>query len=185
MQRCACGYWPDVHDPDGRCPLCACGRLPSEHIDDLCPGKPANEAGNFPKIRRGRYRVPDAGPQFEHRPGWGDVRFPVAERVATRADVVPDPIVRARLTESLDEIPPAAMKCGMPFAAKGATVEPWFYVRHDAQETCFLKIKYGDMFAAAFWDRAPGGNWRTGGVLLRARGEWPRKVGIRAFMQML
>ncbi|HYD28910.1 hypothetical protein [Brevundimonas sp.] len=40
MHCAACGYGPEYHDQVGDCPLCACGKLPSEHGPATTPPSP-------------------------------------------------------------------------------------------------------------------------------------------------
>lgn len=43
--RCVCGYFRDVHDASGKCPLCACGKLASEHGQVTNPPSPLRSFG--------------------------------------------------------------------------------------------------------------------------------------------
>jgi hypothetical protein len=38
--RCVCGYVRSYHEAAGHCPLCACGKLPSEHVPVTTPPSP-------------------------------------------------------------------------------------------------------------------------------------------------
>jgi hypothetical protein len=212
--RCACGYGPEWHPgaPElGHCPLCACGKLPGEHLPVaivpsplltfdtsgnpvtwdgrqllVCPGKPLTAAGKLPTLRRGSYREAPPSPRYATRPGWGPIMFPVVDE-PEQVDEAPagPPQVPARYTQALDEIARQAMPVGMAAAALGWQVDPWYYRAADGTETSVLVMRRGDLRAAAQWDRAPGATWRTAGALCVPPGSWPVKVGVKRLVEII
>lgn len=225
MHCSGCGYLPVEHDSAGRCPLCACGKLPSEHgqvtnppapfrgigatgmacyppspllafsvigaafrgtirLQFICPDKPRTASGAMPQLRRGEYRVAEPT-QYERRPGWGDVLFPVVARGTATPPPSPVPRVPARYTESLDEIAPAALRLGKRASAAGWTVDPWYAVSGAGAEKSMLALRRGELRAVATWDRPEGGTWKPAKVIAgRAGGAWSL-IGVRQFAELL
>jgi len=195
IPRCGtCGYFRDVHDASGKCPLCACGRLPTEHLAvavapapeiiawtpggepltwdgkqlAVCPGKPRTAAGLLPTLRRGQFAPP---------------------RPAQPAEAVPEPdtrpLVPARFTIALSEIAPGAMRLGAKAADAGWSVDPWYWVAWDGTETSALVLRRDSLRAFAQWDRSPDATWRTAGCTAWAPGNFPRKIGVKLLTEWL
>jgi hypothetical protein len=205
MTRCgACGYPREYHELAGHCPLCACGKLPAEHLPvaepaasllawvgkqlAVCPGKPLTAAGKLPTLRRGSYREPDAPRRYERRAAWGPILFPVDEPEAPSealSEPQAPPQVPARYTVTLDEIAPRALPVGKQAAALGWAVDPWYYRSGEGVETSVLVMRRGELRAAASWERAPGGSWRTAGAIALPPGEWPLKIGVKRLVEII
>lgn len=188
--RCVCGYPREVHEwPSGHCPLCACGALPAAHAPN-CPGKEPGASGKLPTLRRGKFREPDPAPGWIER--WRGVLFPATEaeivdRVeqVTSTEVVRTPQIRARRTLALAEIAPRATPIGTLAADLGWLVVPWYWRAHDGTEASVLVLSRGDLRAVAYWERAPGGNWKTAGARAWRVGHWPRSVGITVLAELI
>jgi hypothetical protein len=204
MSRCACGYAREDHDPSGHCPLCACGATPAEHVlawtvhppmlkastEARCPGKPQRETGKWLTMRRGSFRLPEPPAALVEL--YHGIRVPLSEnelkrRAAEAVDehVVAEPLVSARLTVALDEIAPRARPLGTLAADLGWTVVPYYWQAGDGTETSALLLHRGDLRAAAYWHRAPGASWRTGGAWGWQVGAWPAKVGVTALTNVI
>ena len=206
MRCAACGYGPEWHESagSGHCPLCACGKAPAEHLPvaepaapllawkgkqlAVCPGKPLTAAGKLPTLRRGSFREQGPAVRFERRPAWGDILFEVREpdepEEALSEPQAP-PQVPARYTVSLDEIAPRALPVGKQAAALGWAVDPWYYRSGEGVETSVLVMRRGELRAAASWERAPGGSWKTAGALCLPPGSWPVKVGVKRLVEII
>lgn len=183
MNRCAgCGYFAELHDVAGKCPLCPCGEVPAEHVPEdegkmRCPGKATY-------LRRGSFREAPAA-QFERRPGWGDVLFPAVQRISA-SDPYEHPQVPARLARGPGEVAPAAFKAGRLAAESGWVVDPWYWRDAYGGETSVLVMQLGDRRAAAYWRRVPGDvRWLTAGAHAWLRGSFPAKLGITALKEAL
>lgn len=188
--RCVCGYPRSLHEVTGRCPLCACGKLPTEHVDGVCPGKPLTAAGNLPTLRRGSFREPAPDPP---RREWLGMTIPMTEselldRVAGAVPgsrIVAEPRVPARHTVTLDEIAPRALPLGNAAADRGWSVVPWYWQAGDGVETSALVMFRAELRAVAYWNRAPGASWKTGGARAWRDGEWPVAVPVTQLVKII
>lgn len=205
MTRCACGYFRDVHDASGRCPLCACGKLPAEHLAVaitpsprvthanegepitwdgkqwlVCPGKPRTATGALPTLRRGEFKLP-APP--EHRRDWFGLSVPVIEPAV--AAETPMPLVPARFTIDEAEIAPGALRMGHKAAGAGWDVDPWYWVAGDGTEASAIVMRRGELRAYATWERPRGGSWKARDGYGWRAGERPVKVGVMALGKLL
>lgn len=188
MRCAACGY---VHEPGTHCPLCACGKLPSEHImvtvpSPACPGKaPSETTGKLPQLRRGSFR--DAADPVTYRERADGVLVPVIE--VEPEDVEDEPVlpprVPARLTVSLDEIASRAKPLGAAAADTGWIVTPWYWVDGAGVETSALVMHRDVLRAVAYWHRAPGATWKTGGARAWRSGDWPTEVGVTRLLALI
>lgn len=202
--RCVCGYELAWHPGGGQCPLCACGKLPTEHLPvaepaaplltwegkqlAVCPGKPRTAAGHLPTLRRGSFREQAPMGEYERRPMWGPILFPVAEPDAPAEPLSEPqalPQVPARYTVTLDEIAPRATPVGKQAASLGWKVDPWYYRSAAGVETSVLVLSRGKLRAAASWERAPGGSWKTAGAIALPPGSWPLKVGVKRLVEII
>lgn len=223
--RCSCGYGAEWHPGAGLCPLCACGRVPDEHLAvadppaplltwagkqlAVCPGKPLTAAGKLPTLRRGSFSA--AGPAEPFRTALrlppqpeiapdaitalraADVGLPAA---ATHPDPpyaafpMPGPApealsepqapprVPARPAAGPGEIAPRALTAGMRAAALGWTIEPHYWVAASGVESSLLTFRRDRLLAWAWWERVPGGTWKSAGAYAWAPGEFPVAVGV-------
>lgn len=177
MRRCACGYFDELHDAAGKCPLCPCGEVPAAHVpeDDgklRCPGKET-------RLRRGSFR--EVAPRrYETRPGWGDVLFPAPDEVEVEPVIGP-PLVPARPCRIVDEVARQALRLGAKAAAAGWDVSPHYAVTHDGVELSALWMRHGDgRRALALWARPSGAAWATRGAMISIIGVSRRKhVGVK------
>lgn len=180
--RCVCGYGPEFHEDSGHCPLCACGKLPAEHVfvtvTPACPGKPLTAAGKFPTLRRGSFRAP--APPERLREWSQGVCVPVVENEPETAVTGPlgAPQVPARYTAALDEIAPRAMPLGARAADSGWRVDPWYWRATDGTETSALVMQRDSLRAVAYWARPPGGSWKTAGAQAWRLGDYPQTVTV-------
>lgn len=181
--RCVCGYGREHHEAAGHCPLCACGKLPGEHVDGVCPGKPLTAAGHPPRLRRGSFREqPGPAPTAE----WFGLQVPIIEApVVDDHAPPPPPLVPARLTVSLDEIAPRAVKLGETAAGAGWFVVPWYWHEADRTDASVLVMRRGELRAVAYWRRAPGVAWKTAGGQAWRIGDWPRRASITAIAKIV
>jgi len=189
--RCACGYDEAWHQ-DGRCPLCACGKLPGEHLAmadppspllcehdfvQMCPGKPRTAAGKLPRLRQGKLRAP--APPEVYRLHASGAYVPVVEPEAAPEPLAVEPRVPLRDTYALDEISKQAMTLGKLAAAAGWAVDPLYGVTGAGVEVSALRMRRGDLRALASWERAPGGSWRTAGGWGWLQGGRPVALGVK------
>jgi hypothetical protein len=179
--RCAtCGYFRELHDEDTlKCPLCACSMVAAEHLVVavpaaplrswegkqvlVCPGKPRTAAGKLPTLRRGGLKAPSAvAVQYEYRPGWGSILFPVIEQEVEEDEpqVALPPQVPARPPQGPGELASyqgkQAVGLGRRGVAAGWQVEAFYARAGDGHEICGLRLKYGVYRAVATWTRKAG-----------------------------
>jgi len=151
----------------------------------VCPGKPLTAAGKLPTLRRGSYRAPAAPTRYERRPEWGPIMFPAVEPEQDEIEIVAPPIVPARYTTSLDEIPRQAMTVGKKAAALGWQVDPWYSQAVDGTEASYLVLQRDELRAYAVWRKAPGATWRTDGAFAWILGAWPSAVGVKRLVDLI
>ncbi len=182
---CACGYDERWH-PDSKCPLCQCGAVPDEHVPVMEPPAPVRApkyvvewrcpGRGGPKLRRGSLRAAEPPEALRER---SDGSFVPAIAAPAEPELVQrPPLVVARLTTSMDEIAPQAMKLGTAAADLGWTVTPWFWRAADGTFTSALVMHRGELRAVAYWDRFEGAKWRTAGARAWLAGQWPQALPV-------
>lgn len=200
--RCACGYGPEYHG-DGLCPLCSCGKLPSEHgpvwtppspyfipdgvepvVEPLCcPGRDLTDTGRRPQLKRAAYRAP--APDPPRRPWFGMSVPLIGGKPATLAGP-PQARVRPRACESLDEIAKQANPIGKAAAALGWDVEPFYAVDAEGVELSYLLMRRGELWADAVWRRPPGSRtWATAGARAGRVGDGLHHVGVKRLRDLI
>lgn len=205
--RCACGYGPEHHS-EGLCPLCSCGKLPSEHgpvwtppspyfipdgvepvIEPLCcPDRDLTDTGRQPQLKQAAYREP--APEAPRR-DWFGLMVPMTDRElvarteaatgreATRA-------VPARETQHLGEIAKQAMPLGKAARARGWAVEPFYAVDEQGVELSYLRLTRGELWGDAVWRRPPGSSsWATAGARAGRAGQGHYHVGVKRLRDLI
>jgi hypothetical protein len=197
--RCgACGYAREDHDPTGHCPLCACGATPAEHLlawavpppmlkastEARCPNREQRESGKWLTMRRGSFRPPEPMPRLREL-YHGIMVIAESEFVPTPGVAYAPPRVAARDTYALSEIAPRATPVGSLAADLGWAVRPMYWMDAEGTETSALLMHRGALRAVAYWSRAEGGRWKTGGARAWRDGSWPREVGVTALARLI